>query len=121
MLGRKSTPKTGVFAERVKRISEAMPSYARGGSDDPAAAKRAVRKPSFRPATVAFMTGEQVSVMVTDLSKTGARVRFVRRGLWPERVQLIEPLQRINKWGYVAWQTADEVGLKFVGAKRERA
>ena len=85
---------------------------------DPAAAKREVRKPSFRPGTVAFMTGERMSVMVTDVSEKGARVRFVRRGLLPERVQLIEPLQGINTWGYVAWQNAGEAGLRFVGATR---
>ena len=120
MLGRKSTPKASLFSARVKRISEAAPSFARSAASDPAAAKRALRTPSFRPGTVTFMTGERVSVMVTDLSETGARVRFVRRGLLPERVQLIEPLQGINKWGYVAWQTTSEVGLKFVGAKTAR-
>ncbi len=118
MLGRKSTPKTGAFAERVKRISEAAPSFERTA---PEATKREIRKPSFRPGTVAFMTGERLSVMVTDLSATGARVRFVRRGLLPERVQLIEPLQGINKWGYVAWQTTHEAGLRFVGASRAKA
>ena len=115
MLGTKSTPKASLFAARVKRIAEAAPSFE---SDDPAAAKREVRKPSFRPGTVAFMTGERMSVMVTDVSEKGARVRFVRRGLLPERVQLIEPLQGINTWGYVAWQNAGEAGLRFVGATR---
>jgi hypothetical protein len=118
MLGRKSTPKSSLFAVRIKRIAQAAPSFE---CADPAAAKREMRKPSFRPGTVAFMTGERLSVMVIDASEKGARVRFMRRGLLPERVQLIEPMQGINKWGYVAWQTAGEAGLRFVGARRDRA
>lgn len=120
MLGKKPVVKSSAFADRVRRISEAAPVVPKELANT-GVNKREVRKPSFRPGTLTFMHGEKLSVMVTNISATGARVQFVRGAHLPERVLVSEPLTGLHKWGYVVWQAANVAGVEFVGARRKRA
>ena len=65
-------------------------------------------------ATLAFITGERVDVVVKNVSDTGARVEFMRDIQLPDRVLLSEPTLRLKTWAYVIWQTRGAAGLQFV-------
>lgn len=116
MLSKKSGVKKGPFADRMRRIAEAAPSFApRSEIGRP---MRDERKPSFRPATLTFMTGERVDVVVTNVSARGARIALKRGAPLPERVMLNEPRTGLRHWAYVSWQGWGAAGLTFVGASR---
>lgn len=76
--------------------------------------KRAERKPTFKAASLAFITGDRVEVVVKNVSDTGARVEFMRDMQLPDRVLLSEPTLRLKTWAYVVWQTRGAAGLQFV-------
>lgn len=115
MLGRKLNTISGALAKRVQKISEAAPS----ASAQLAAfsAKRAPRALAYRPGTLAFVGGERMDVIVTNLSATGARVQHKRGTPLPERVCLKEGRTGKEMWAYVTWQAWGVAGLQFVGAK----
>jgi hypothetical protein len=73
-----------------------------------------LRKPTFKAATLAFITGERVDVVVKNVSDTGARVEFLRDIQLPDRVLVSEPTMRLKTWAYVIWQTRGAAGLQFV-------
>lgn len=120
MLGKKPFGKSGALSDRVRKISEAAP-VVPSELTNAGANNREVRKPSFRPGTLTFMHGEKLSVMVTNISATGARVQFVRGTNLPERVLVTEPLSGLHKLGYVVWQSTNVAGIAFVGARQKRS
>lgn len=116
MLGRKMNTISDTLAKRVRQISDTPPSTAvQLAAID---AKRAPRAASYRPATLTFVGGEKVDVMVTNHSATGARVQFKRGAPLPERVCLTQAMTGQEQWAYVTWQTWGVAGLQFVGAKK---
>ena len=115
MLGKKMHTNPGILAARMQKISEAS-SY----QPKPAvtsAPTRAPRVAAYRPATLTFIGGERMDVVVTNLSATGARVQHKRGTPLPERVCLKEGHSGMEHWAYVTWQLWGVAGLQFVGAK----
>lgn len=117
MLGTKRTFGTKTLAERVNRIAQA-PSYTPPVDPNAQSGRRAERAAAWRPGTLVLLGGERLEVVVKNISATGARVEFVRSTHLPERVQLIEPLQGINRRAYVTWQDWGSAGLQFVSETR---
>lgn len=113
MLGRKQASVSKSLAQRVQRIAIA-PTFAPPRPTDAKFGKREVREPSWKPGTIAFLGGERVEVVVKNVSESGARIEYVRGTHLPERVRLVEPMQGINRWAYVTWQTWGVAGLRFV-------
>jgi len=105
----KSTP----LAERLRKIADVQPDEVTYSSVHPGE-KRSERKPTFKAATLTFITGERVDVVVKNVSDTGARVEFMRDMALPDRVLLSEPTLRLKTWAYVIWQTRGAAGLQFV-------
>jgi len=101
------------FAERLRKVAAAPATE--GGHDDLAPrTDRAERKPTFKAATLTFITGDRIEVIVKNLSVTGARVEFMRNVLLPDRVLLSEQTTRLKVWAYVIWQEPGAAGLEFV-------
>lgn len=113
MFGKKSTSNPHALAQRVRKVAETA-SFVPA---DPTVGQREQRAPAFKPATLTFQGGERMAVVVKNVSRSGARVEFVRSDRLPERVMLTEPLQGLNTWAYVTWQTMGVAGLKFVARK----
>lgn len=113
LFGKKSTTNIQALAQRVRKVAETA-SFV---PEDPAVGNREPRAASFKPGKLTFQGGERVAVVVKNVSRSGARVEFVRTDRLPERVMLTEPLQGLNTWAYVTWQTLGAAGLKFVPKK----
>ena len=61
--------------------------------------------------------------MVKDLSARGVSIEF-RGAILPDKVLIMEPSLRLNRWAEVVWQRAGHAGLKFVadeGMRRPQA
>ncbi|WP_414653661.1 PilZ domain-containing protein [Hyphomicrobium sp.] len=56
---------------------------------------------------------KEFTVLLRDLSPTGARVRVVSVGELPERVQLVAPMVRIDSHCIVVWRRGNDYGLHF--------
>jgi hypothetical protein len=113
MLGNKRASDSKVLTARVKKIAQA-PTYVPPKPEDTRFGKRATREMSWKPGTLIFQSGERMDIVVKNISETGARIEYVRGTHLPERVRLIEPIQDINHWAYVTWQTWGVAGLRFV-------
>ncbi|MEY2758520.1 MAG: hypothetical protein RIR33_2298 [Pseudomonadota bacterium] len=110
----KKTPdKPDPLAQRMRNIAS-VPAEEVNYSSVAPGEKRAERKPTFKAASLAFITGERVDVVVKNVSDTGARVEFMRDIQMPDRVLLSEPTLRLKTWAYVIWQTRGAAGLQFV-------
>lgn len=110
----KKTPdKPDPLAQRMRKIADVHVEEVTYSSVTPGE-KRSERKPTFKAATLAFITGERVDVVVKNVSDTGARVEFMRDIQLPDRVLLSEPTLRLKTWAYVIWQTRGAAGLQFV-------
>lgn len=110
----KKTPdKPDPLAQRMRKIADVPVEEVTYSSVTPGE-KRSDRKPTFKAATLAFITGERVDVVVKNVSDTGARVEFMRDTQLPDRVLLSEPTLRLKTWAYVIWQTRGAAGLQFV-------
>jgi hypothetical protein len=113
VFGKKSSRVPGAFAQRVRKVAETA-SFV---PEDPSVGNREPRAPAFKPGTLTFQGGERIAVVVKNISRSGARVDFVRSDRLPERVMLVEPLQGVNTWAHVTWQTMGVAGLKFAPKK----
>jgi len=101
------------FADRLRKVT-AAPAHDAGYKDESPRMFRAERKPTFKAATLTFITGDRIEVIVKNLSATGARVEFMRNVLLPDRVLLSEQTTRLKVWAYVIWQEPGAAGLEFV-------
>lgn len=113
MLGRKSHTISSALQARVRSIAEKEPAFEPASLRTPFG-KRQPRELSFRPATLTFMHGERLDVVVKDLNAAGARIEFIRGTGLPERVMLTEPRRGLRKWAHVTWQAWGVAGLAFV-------
>ncbi len=75
---------------------------------------RAIRKPTFKQGTLLLPGGDRMSVVVKNISDTGARVDFFTRALLPPYVVLAEPSLRLRRKSSVVWQVDGSAGLHFV-------
>lgn len=113
MFKKTSPSKPDPLAERLRKIADVPAEEVTYSSVQPGE-KRSERKPTFKAATLTFITGERVDVVVKNVSDTGARVEFMRDISLPDRVLLSEPTLRLKIWAYVIWQTRGAAGLQFV-------
>jgi len=104
---------TDPLADRMRKIA-AVPVEETNYSSVATGEKRAVRKPTFKSATLTLLGGERLDVVVKNISDTGARIEFVRDVHLTDRVMLSEPTLRLRTWAYVIWQTRGAAGLQFV-------
>jgi len=111
---RKTRPDaSNLFADRLRKIADTPQADTDYGVVGPPAT-RAERKPAFRAATLTFITGDRIDVVVKNLSATGARVEFMCNVPLPDRVLLSEPTACLQVWAYVTWQEPGAAGLEFV-------
>ena len=113
MFKKPNSDKPDPLAQRMRKIADVPAEEVTYSSVTPGE-KRSERKPTFKAATLSFLTGERVDVVVKNVSHTGARVEFLRYIELPDRVLLSEPTLRIKTWAYVIWQTRGAAGLQFV-------
>lgn len=113
MFGKKSSRVPEAFAQRVHKVAT-TPSFV---PEDPSVAKREARAAVFKPGTLTLQGGERMAVVVKNISRSGARIEFVRSDELPDRVMLVEPLQGLNTWAQVTWQRMGIAGLKFAPKK----
>jgi DNA-directed RNA polymerase subunit E'/Rpb7 len=113
MFKKPNSGKPDPLAERLRKIADVQAEDVTYSSVAPGE-KRSERKPTFKAATLAFITGERVAVVVKNVSDTGARVEFMRDVELPDRVLLSEPTLQLKTWAYVIWQTRGAAGLQFV-------
>jgi hypothetical protein len=112
----KKTPdRPDPLAQRMRKIADVPVQEVTYSSVTPTPdEKRSERRPTFRAATLALITGERFEVVVKNVSDTGARIEFMREVPLPDRVLLSEPTLRLKTWAYVIWQTRGAAGLEFV-------
>jgi hypothetical protein len=75
---------------------------------------RAPRQPVFRQATLAFDSGERMTVALKDVSETGARIEFMMITSLPPELLFIEPTLKIRRRARVMWQRDGVAGLLFL-------
>jgi len=110
----KKTPdKPDPLAQRMRKIADVPVEEVTYSSVTPDE-KRSDRRPTFKAATLALITGERIDVVVKNVSDEGARIEFMREIPLPDRVLLSEPTLRLKTWAYVIWQTRGAAGLQFV-------
>ncbi|MDP3736549.1 MAG: hypothetical protein Q8R02_04120 [Hyphomonadaceae bacterium] len=81
-----------------------------------AAAKenRARRESRYVSGILTLSFGERLPVVVKDLSKTGARVEFMRQVIFDETPVLLSASPALPKVrAYVVWQERGAAGLRF--------
>jgi DNA-directed RNA polymerase subunit E'/Rpb7 len=113
MFKKPSPDKPDPLAERLRKIADVPAEDVTYSSVKPGE-KRSERKPTFKAATLTFITGERVDVVMKNVSDTGARIEFMRDMALPDRVLVSEPTLRLKVWAYVIWQTRGAAGLQFV-------
>ena len=110
----KKTPdKPDPLAQRMRKIADVPVEEVTYSSVTPDE-KRSDRRPTFKAATLALITGERIDVVVKNVSDEGARIEFMREIPLPDRVLLSEPTLHLKTWAYVIWQTRGAAGLQFV-------
>jgi len=57
--------------------------------------------------------GKELTVLLRDVSKTGARVRLVSPGTVPDRFTLVSALERISADCVVVWRRGSDCGVRF--------
>lgn len=57
--------------------------------------------------------GKEMTVLLRDVSKTGARMRLVSPGTVPDRFKLVAPLEKISVDCVVVWRRGNDCGVQF--------
>jgi hypothetical protein len=71
------------------------------------------RRSVFQEAQLTLDDYYKIRAVITELSLSGARVRFASRVDLPFRIRVSAPLSKINCWARVAWQEDGAAGLEF--------
>jgi hypothetical protein len=118
MFRKKKAEQSAEPVERWEKIAaKASP------SGEPARAphtRRAQRSKLFRQATATLSAGEKVAVVIKDLSTTGCRIEFIRRGPLTPTLTIDEHTLGLHFSAKVVWQTEGAAGVKFLGADDEQ-
>lgn len=80
--------------------------------------RKSIREDIWCECVLAANGIELREAVITDISATGVRVRFRRRGELPFRVRVRAVRLGLNREAYVAWQTAFDAGLSFAALDR---
>lgn len=113
MFGKNKRPPTSsALAERMRRAVE-RPAAPGPAFTPPADIARSTRQPVFRQGTLVLADGERLSVVIKNLSESGARIEYFVRHELPDVVVLIESTLRIKRRARVVWQRDGAAGLAF--------
>lgn len=102
------------MADRIRQLSARKPLV------DPEAApvrtteERSARQPMFRQGVVILGAGQRLSVVIKNLSTTGARIEFFVRTALPGEVLLTEATLKLSRRARVVWQSDGAAGLQFI-------
>jgi hypothetical protein len=101
----KTPPRHGALTDRVRQIAKSPTAPVKG--------KRNPRQAVFRNGVLTFDDGERMSVVVKDLSDSGARVEFFVNRPLPELMTLSEPTPKLRRRVRVVWPRGGAAGLAF--------
>lgn len=76
-------------------------------------APRAAVRRRTNKAGIIKTAGKELTVLLRDISTTGARMRLVSPGEVPERFKLVAPLEKINVDCVVVWRRGSDCGVRF--------
>jgi hypothetical protein len=68
----------------------------------------------YKSATLALEDHYKIPATVTELSSTGALVRYTVRIDLPSRLVIIVPAMRLKTWARLVWQDFGEAGLELL-------
>lgn len=116
----KPTPTPAVPAARINAIASRIAplDYCDAG----ARGRRPRRAPSFKQAIVRTSGGDQIPVVIRNISETGLRVEYfqsVPLGEQGERVLVVEPSLPLRAWAEVVWQGNGAGGLHIETEEKE--
>lgn len=100
-----------VCADRVKAIASA-PAAAEYRSVGKSG-KRTPRQPVYKQAVAVLSHGEQLPVVVRNLSPTGCRIEFFKQVQPSGRIRLTEPSLPLDEMADVIWNAEGACGLAF--------
>lgn len=106
------------LADRIKKVAEAKPAQSFLAGERPAFTynskrqPRAERQAMFRNAALVFGS-QRVTVAITNLSDTGARVEFPGQPELPEQLTLVTI--GFKREAAVVWTRPGAAGLRFLG------
>ena len=105
------TPEPAAPHARIRAITEkqAPAAYVCVGRSN----KRPPRRPVFKQALIRLQHGEQLPVIIRDLSAGGCRLEYSRHIRPSGRVLLNEPSLPISLWADIAWRADGACGLRF--------
>lgn len=72
------------------------------------------RKPTFKRATITLAHGEELPVIIRDLSSTGARLEYFQNRTLGPTLHIREPTTGIATKAVVIWQGERACGIQFV-------
>lgn len=75
---------------------------------------RAEREPHFRNGVLLLPGGQRLSVIIKNLSDTGARIDFFVKTELPGEVVLNEPTLKLMTRARVVWANEGAAGLEFI-------
>lgn len=105
----------GVLEDRVRRLSASKPALNFEKVLVPQKQDaRAPRQPVFRHGALVFEDGRRLSVVIKNLSTTGARIEFFVRTSLPDTMVLTEPTLPLKCRARVVWQREGVAGLRFI-------
>ena len=120
MFGRSKSPGgKSALADRVRHVGErkVAPAYEPPPPDKAIWHKpkdRAEREPHFRNGVAILPGGQRLSVIIKNLSTTGARLDFFVKTELPDEIFLNEPTLKLMTRCRVVWRTEGSSGVQFV-------
>lgn len=121
MFGRPKSPGgKAALADRVRHVGErkVAPAYEPPPPSEKAVwhkpKDRAEREPHFRNGVVQLAGGQRLSVIIKNLSATGARIDFFVKTELPDEIVLQEPTLKLMTRARVVWRAEGAVGVEFI-------
>ncbi|KAF0184577.1 MAG: PilZ domain-containing protein [Hyphomonadaceae bacterium] len=121
MFGRPKSPGgKAALADRIRHLGErkAAPAYEAPPPPEKASwtkpKDRAQREAHFRNGVLILGGGQRLSVIIKNLSETGARIDFFVKLELPEEVVINEPTLKLVRRARIVWRTEGSAGLEFI-------
>ena len=113
---KKKDPNEGsVLANRIKAVAGSNPDGETEYVDTRIRPNdRAPRQPTYKHATIQLRGGERLSVVVKNISRSGARIEFFRNVALSDVVFLMEPTLKLRTWAEVMWEREGVAGIRFI-------
>jgi hypothetical protein len=107
----KPAPAPTVPAERINAIASRIPpiDYCDAGSRG----RRPSRSATFKQAMVRTPGGDEVPVVIKNMSSSGLRVEYFQSCTLGDRVLIVEPSLPLHAWAQVVWQAEGASGLQL--------